>query len=101
MVYKYILETPEHSRTLQPQRPTATRQLVLECLFNHFVKICLFHYFVHIDVCLSTTCTQYPWRPDEGVSTPEPDITDGYEASHGCWELNWGPSSARATSTLD
>ena len=30
-------------------------------------------------------------RPEEGVGSPDPEVTDGCEPPHGLWELNLAP----------
>jgi hypothetical protein len=63
---------------------------------------CLFCYFMHVGVLPVWMCMYaVPVEADDGGRSPEPGLMHGYKASCGCWELNWGPSSARATSTLN
>jgi len=52
---------------------------------------CMSMYYIHEELMVA--------RSEGRVSGP--DAMDGSEASCGCWELNWGPSSARAARTLN
>ena len=36
-------------------------------------------------------CVWCKQRPEEGVGYPETGVTEGWEPSCGCWELNLGP----------
>lgn len=36
-------------------------------------------------------CTMCPWRPAEGIRSPQTGVTDGCESQCQCWDLNPGP----------
>lgn len=40
---------------------------------------------MHISAPYACWC---PWRPQEGLTSPETGVTEGCELPHRCWELN-------------
>ena len=58
------------------------------------IKNCF--YFMHMSVCLACVYVHYvqvwcPWRPEEGIGSPDAEVKDCCELLCWCWELNQGP----------
>ena len=57
-----------------------------EGLFQTSSKI---HLLFMLCVCVFL-CTMCPWRPAEGIRSPQTGVTDGCESQCQCWDLNPG-----------
>lgn len=76
----FIFKT-EDFKSYQPISSVCTHTFWVFYLFLFYVYECF-------DGCLCNTCTQYLWRPEEGISSPGTGIKDGCQRPLGCWEEN-------------
>lgn len=50
---------------------------------NYFIILCK-ECFAHVFICAPCKCNT-PWRPEEGIRSPKPGMTDCFELPSGCW----------------